>query len=144
MATPTTVKHCVTKLAAKYGGDTSKAFAICVAQMQKAGYLKKGSVQSTSKGKKADKRHASEKEAGKKMKSYERFLKAARKRKEEAEAEEANPALSEIRRFAGLEPSHPGWEVPDIARETKPLNDQQRRIAGLDSMTHTPWVLDED
>ena len=33
--TPLAVKHCVAKVAPKYGGDTSRAFAICVAQKNK-------------------------------------------------------------------------------------------------------------
>jgi len=137
--TPASVKHCVAALAKKYG--TSKAFAICIAQMQKAGMLKPGTIKSTSKGKKADKRHSGEKDAGKKMKSYERFLKAARKVESE---EEENPALDTILQYAGLTPSHPGWEVPEFAREpTQVMTDQQRRVAGTLDKIHTPWVLDE-
>ena len=71
--TPTAVKHCVAKVAPKYGGDTSRAFAICVAQLQKAGQLKSGSMKATSKGKKA---HTGN---GAKLKSYEKLLKKARK-----------------------------------------------------------------
>jgi hypothetical protein len=33
--TPLAVKHCVAKVAPKFGGDTSRAFAICVAQKNK-------------------------------------------------------------------------------------------------------------
>jgi hypothetical protein len=168
--TPTSVKHCVAKLAAKYGGDTSKAFAICVAQMQKAGYLKKGSVQSTSKGKKADARHAGEKDAGKKMKSYERVLKAARKRRESRERDEKIPVMSELRDLAGVEMPHADWTVPDFALEppaslseihqyaglspkrpdwevsegtSNALTEQQKRVAGMAPMIHTPWTLEE-
>lgn len=75
--TPVGVKHCVAKVAPKYGGDTSRAFAICVAQMQKSGQLKPGTMQATAKGKKA---HKGEKGSGTKLKKYEKLLKKAREK----------------------------------------------------------------
>jgi hypothetical protein len=60
--TPPEVKHCVAKVAAKYGGDTSRAFAICVAAKQK-GHL--------GKRKKTD---------PKTLKKYEKLLKKAREK----------------------------------------------------------------
>lgn len=78
-ATPSLVKHCVNRVAKRYGGDTERAFAICVSSMQKAGYLEPGSMQLTAKGKKKSAAHASEPDAEKKVKSYEKLLKKAKK-----------------------------------------------------------------
>lgn len=89
--TPDLVRHCVAAVAKQYGGDTSKAFAICVAQLQRNGYLKPGTMELTAAGKKKEKEHESEPDAEKKMKSYEKLLKAARKGNEQAEAS-ATPA----------------------------------------------------
>ena len=61
--TPLAVKHCVSKVAPKYGGDTSRAFAICVSQMQK-GKLRIG-------GHKKD---------PKKLSKYEKLLAKSRKK----------------------------------------------------------------
>ena len=76
--TPDLVRHCVAAVAKQYGGDTSKAFAICVASLQKAGYLKPGTMELTAAGKKKEKEHEAEPDADKKLKSYEKLLKAAR------------------------------------------------------------------
>lgn len=76
--TPPQVKHCVAKVAPKFGGDTSKAFAICVARMQKSGEIKKGSMDLTKKGKKVAKAKASKKGHGSTVASYEKLLKKAR------------------------------------------------------------------
>jgi hypothetical protein len=76
--TPPQVKHCVAKVAPKFGGDTSKAFAICVSKMQKAGEIKKGSTELTKKGKKAAKAKSSKKSHGSTVASYEKLLKKAR------------------------------------------------------------------
>jgi len=74
--TPTGVKHCVTKVAPKFGGDTSRAFAICVSQMQKGGQLKPGTMKATAKGEKA---HRGEKGASARVKEYEKLLKNSKK-----------------------------------------------------------------
>lgn len=72
------VKHCVAKVAPKFGGDTSKAFAVCVASMQKAGEIKKGSMDLTKKGKKVAKVKKSKKGHDKTVAAYEKLLKKAR------------------------------------------------------------------
>lgn len=76
--TPPQVKHCVAKVAPKFGGDTSKAFAICVAQMQKSGQLKKGSMTPTKKGKKNARSKAAQKGHADVVSDYEKLLKTAR------------------------------------------------------------------
>jgi len=78
--TPEVLKHCVRAVAAK-GKDTSSAFAICTASLQKAGYLEPGSSQPTAAGKKLSRKHAKEPEAGEKRDDYEKLLKG---RKSEA------------------------------------------------------------
>lgn len=78
-ATPSLIKHCVRKVAKKYDGDTQRAFAICVAQMQQGGYLEPGSMKLTAKGKQRSSRHAQEPDAAKKVKGYELLLKKAKK-----------------------------------------------------------------
>lgn len=78
-ATPALIKHCVRRVAKKYGGDTQRAFAICVASMQRGGYLEKGSMKLTAKGKAQSSQHAKEPDAETKVKGYERLLKKAQK-----------------------------------------------------------------
>jgi Cdc6-like AAA superfamily ATPase len=77
--TPDLVRHCVAAVAKQHGGDVQKAFAICVAQLQKAGYLKPGTIELTAAGKAKEKEHEAEPDAAKKLASYEKLLKAARK-----------------------------------------------------------------
>jgi len=51
--TPYFIKRCVYAVAKKFGGDRkalNKAFAVCVAQAQKSGKLKKGSMSATKRG----------------------------------------------------------------------------------------------
>jgi len=79
--TPAFVKHCVAKVAPKYGGDVSKAFAICVAQMQKTGRLEPGTIEPTDLGKTVAKAKKKQPEHGKKVASYEKLLKRAKKRR---------------------------------------------------------------
>lgn len=74
---PVFLRRCV-RAVAKDGKPLSSAFAICVAQGQKSGNLKDGSVKATSKGKRLSKRKSSEKGAGEKAAEYERLLKGER------------------------------------------------------------------
>ena len=85
--TPDLVRHCVAAVAKQYGGDTSKAFAICVASLQKAGYLKPGTMELTAAGKQKEKEHEAEPDFDKKMKSYEKLLKANRKEEDYSDFE---------------------------------------------------------
>lgn len=76
--TPDLVRHCVAAVADQYGGDVDRAFAICVGTLQKAGYIKPGTMELTAAGKKKEKEHEKEPDAKKKMKAYEKFLKGAK------------------------------------------------------------------
>lgn len=76
--TPDLVRHCVAAVAKK-DGDTEKAFAICVSQLQKNGYLEPGTMKLTAEGRAKEKEHEAEPDAAKKLASYEKILKAARK-----------------------------------------------------------------
>lgn len=77
---PPQVKRCVAKVAPKFGGDTDRAFAICVSQMQKSKQIKKGSMELTSKGEKVAKSKAAKKDYGDLKGSYENLLKRNRKK----------------------------------------------------------------
>ena len=59
---PLAVKHCVAKVAKKYGGDVDRAFAICIAAKNKGDLKIRG-------------KH---KKDPKKLKAYERLLKKAK------------------------------------------------------------------
>ena len=83
-ATPLMLKHCVAAVAPKYGGDTSRAFAICVATLQKAGYLKKGTMELTDAGQAKQAEHEREPDRSVKFEKYEKLLKQARESIEEA------------------------------------------------------------
>jgi len=76
--TPDLVRHCVAAVAKK-DGDTERAFAICVSQLQKNGYLEPGTMKLTAEGRAKEKEHEAEPDAAKKLASYEKILKAARK-----------------------------------------------------------------
>lgn len=76
--TPPLLRRCVAKVAAQYDGDTSKAFAICTAQYQRHGYMKKGSQELTKKGKRQQRRKAAEPGHARAMDDYETLLKTAR------------------------------------------------------------------
>jgi hypothetical protein len=80
--TPAQVKHCVRKVGKKYG-DTSRAFAICVAAGQKRGTLKPGTMEPTAKGKKADIAKKKEPGHGAAVTDYEKLLVKARKKRSE-------------------------------------------------------------
>lgn len=96
---PDYIRYCVASVADEYDGDTDKAFAICVGTLQKYGYLEKGSLKLTAKGKKRQKELDAEEDAGKKLKAYEKFLKAAREvtaaKRDEKEAKMAEKKKSE-------------------------------------------------
>lgn len=77
--TPPQLKRCVRAVAKKNGGDTSKAFAICTAQLQKTGYLKVGTQRPTKAGEKAGRSKAGEKGHSDKVKEYEGLLALNRK-----------------------------------------------------------------
>lgn len=140
--TPDLVRHCVAAVAKQYGGDTQKAFAICVAQLQKNGYLKPGSMELTAAGKAKEKEHEKEPDAAKKLASYEKLLKAARKTEESTADFDRlmNPAhrsgfedaprtvarkfervtanessMDAMRRLAGLTPMHADRRVGSVA-----------------------------
>lgn len=81
--TPASVKRCVTAVAKENGGDVQRAFAICVAAGQKSGNLKKGTIEPTSKGKKADASKASDPDHDTKVGDYEKLLAKARKKRSE-------------------------------------------------------------
>lgn len=137
--TPDLVRHCVAAVAKEYGGDVDRAFAICVATLQKAGYLKKGTMELTAAGKAKEKEHEKEPDAKKKLKAYEDFLKAAKEtrkaEREETQAEaftrDFNLLLNPTKR-TGLE------AVPrPIARKYEMVTKQEssmdfmRRLAGI-------------
>lgn len=75
---PSPLRHCVAATTSK-GRDTSSAFAVCTAQLQKSGVLKKGSQDLTSKGEKTAAEHEKEPTAAEKDAAYEKALKAAKK-----------------------------------------------------------------
>lgn len=75
---PVSVRRCVRAVAAE-DGDLDRAFAICVAQGQKNGELKTGTIQPTAKGAKRGKAKAADKDASAKDQEYEMLLKGARK-----------------------------------------------------------------
>lgn len=87
---PTQLKRCVRAIAKERGGDEptrddlSRAFAICTAQLQRSGYLKKGSQDPTKKGTKRSRSKAGEKGHKSKVAEYEKMLGAARKKSHEA------------------------------------------------------------
>jgi len=78
--TPPQLKRCVRAVALQNGGDVSKAFAICTAQLQKHGYLKKGTAMPTKAGKASGRSKAAEKEHMNKLGDYEMLLRINRKR----------------------------------------------------------------
>lgn len=128
--TPLLVQHCVAAVADQYGGDTQKAFAICVAQLQKAGYLKPGSMELTAAGKKKQAEHESEPDAKKKLAKYEKLLKAARS--ESRGFTYDYEALLDRTRKSGFE------ELPTtVARKYETVSkgesvmDSMRRLAGI-------------
>lgn len=77
--TPPQLKRCVRAVAKKHGGDVSKAFAICTAQLQKGGYLRIGTQEPTKAGKTAGRSKAAEKDHKDKVSEYEQLLALARK-----------------------------------------------------------------
>lgn len=85
--TPPQLKRCVRAIAKKAGDkptreDISRAFAICTKQLQKGGYLKKGTQDPTKKGSKRGRSKAGEKAHSTKVAEYERMLAGAKKGEE--------------------------------------------------------------
>lgn len=72
------IKHCIAKVYAK-NRNLSRAFAICTAQGQKTGYYKKGTKETTAKGKTRARSKAAQKGHQDVLKSYEQAKVAARK-----------------------------------------------------------------
>jgi hypothetical protein len=77
--TPVVLKRCVADVASQYGGDTDKAFAICVSSLQKSGRLEPGTVTPTPLGKKVSKEKSKESDEKSKVSKYEKLLKRAKK-----------------------------------------------------------------
>lgn len=86
---PTQLKRCVRAITKERGGDEptredmSRAFAICTAQLQRSGYLKKGSQKPTKKGKTRSRSKAGEKGHKSKVAEYEKMLALVRKKTDE-------------------------------------------------------------
>lgn len=79
---PVQLKRCVLAVSKERGLDTRAAFPICVASLQKKGYLKAGTLAPTAAGEKRSAEKEGEKGAKGKLKAYERLLKHARKARE--------------------------------------------------------------
>lgn len=110
---PELVQHCVRSVAKDKGGDTKAAFAICVAQLQKSGYLKPGSMELTAKGAKKNAEHKADPDAEQKSDEYEALLKLNRKvNKDESQGDEfclscLAEELSDFEKdIAHLDPKH--------------------------------------
>lgn len=78
---PEFMRRCVSAVSAKPGQDVRGAFAICTAQMQRYGYLQKGTHKATAKGKALSRKHKRQADHGEKIARYERAL--ARERQDE-------------------------------------------------------------
>ena len=125
--TPPLIRRCVLAVANRYGGDTDRAFAICVASAQKRGELRKGSLKLNKKGKKAQRSKAADKTHPGKMKKYERLLAKARKSRKES---------VELLTYPG-EFSRDGGEISGYAlrgKESRTVSEQARATAVLRSM----------
>lgn len=129
--TPDLVRHCVAAVAKQYGGDTSKAFAICVASLQKSGYLKPGTMELTAAGKKKEKEHEMEPDAAKKMKAYEKLLKASREARKEESYDDLDRLLNPRTR-TGLEdtPRAVARKYETVSKAESSM-DFMRRMAGI-------------
>jgi hypothetical protein len=91
------LQHAVAALTQK-GMSKSRAFAVAIAQGQKAGYYKPGTKQLTAKGKKAARRHAGERDHRFKEMGYETAIKRQRPKTEAERTEmwwEDDEALEE-------------------------------------------------
>jgi len=109
--TPLPLKKCVAAVAPKHGGDTSRAFAICTASMQRAGIVKPGTKKLTSKGKGKASAHAKDPGVAGKVASYEKLLSASRLKRAHHEA-----TLGCQRTLAGIpETSQPKDTQPTVA-----------------------------
>lgn len=137
--TPDLVRHCVAAVAKEYGGDVDKAFAICVAQLQKSGYLKPGTMELTAAGKAKEKEHEAEPDAKKKLAAYEKFLKAAKElraaEKEESTADKLNSFFDRLMNpnaKTGLEdvPNTVARKYESVSRDESSM-DSMRRLSGI-------------
>jgi hypothetical protein len=127
--TPDLVRHCVAAVAKKYDGDTDKAFAVCVAQLQKNGYLKPGTMELTAAGKQKETEHESEPDAEKKLKAYEKLLKSNRK-EEDFDYLLSNPNRSGFEEL----PRTVARRYEAVTRAESAL-DAMRRLAGISEAT---------
>lgn len=129
--TPDLVRHCVRGVAKKYDGDVQRGFAICTAQLQKAGYLKPDSMELTAAGKAKEKEHDADPDAAKKFGDYEKMLKKARK--EEVEEDDCgcgtpDPMEALLR------------DVRDIVEAEKKTHAQGQKDA-LDALEKRGWKV---
>lgn len=128
--TPDLVRHCVAAVAAK-DGDTAKAFAICVAQLQKNGYLEPGTMKLTAAGKAKEKEHEAEPDAKKKLASYEKILKAARKDESKVDWHpDFYEKLVRPEAKSGLEEAPDGLRRRHSSIDESSM-DKMRRLAGI-------------
>ena len=128
--TPDLVRHCVAAVAKK-DGDTEKAFAICVSQLQKNGYLEPGTMKLTAEGRAKEKEHEAEPDAAKKLASYEKILKAARKDESKVDWD---PSFYEKLVRPEAKSGYEG--APDVLRRRhvgidESSMDKMRRLAGI-------------
>lgn len=137
--TPDLVRHCVAAVAAK-DGDTERAFAICVSQLQKNGYLEPGTMQLTAAGKAKEKEHEAEPDAKKKLASYEKLLKAARKDESKVDWHpDFYEKLVRPEAKSGYEDAPEGLRRRHAGADESSM-DKMRRLAGV---THTGTKLRE-
>ena len=137
--TPDLVRHCVAAVAAK-DGDTERAFAICVSQLQKNGYLEPGTMKLTAAGRAKEKEHEAEPDAKKKLASYEKLLKAARK--DESKVDWHPDFYEKLLRpeaKSGLEDAPDGLRRRHSTVDESSM-DKMRRLAGI---SHTGTKLRE-
>lgn len=109
--TPLFVKRCVRAVAPQYGDDVGRAFAICVGQAQKQGYIKAGTMKPTAKGKRLSKKKGRDKESKEKTQGYEALLAAAKS----ARAAEESLTLGQLAAYGRmlLEQDEEGGDVAD-------------------------------
>jgi hypothetical protein len=137
--TPDLVRHCVAAVAAK-DGDTERAFAICVSQLQKNGYLEPGTMKLTAAGRAKEKEHEAEPDAKKKLASYEKILKAARKDESKVDWDPFfYEKLVRPEAKSGLEDAPDGLRRRHSTVDESSM-DKMRRLAGI---SHTGTKLRE-
>ena len=92
--TPVWLKRCVAGVAKGKKADTSRAFAICIAQGQKFGLLEPGTKKPTEKGTSRAKSLGQDPEHKVKMGAYEKLLKGKKKKKKEDDSIDEGMAMS--------------------------------------------------